>query len=59
MNVGAILRAIFHSEIPPSPANVNLPDESELRWAKSQTDAMKRRARELQLEIDLDIRKLK
>lgn len=56
MNVEDLLRAIFHQDIPPSPINNNLPDESEVRWAKSKTEANRRRARELQLDIDFDTR---
>ena len=56
MNVGDLLKAIFHTEIPPSPINRSLPDETEIRWAKSKTEANKRRARELQLDIDFDAR---
>lgn len=56
MNVGDLLRVIFHQDVPPTPKIVNVPDESAIIWAKSKTEANKRRARELQIDVDFDKR---
>lgn len=52
--MSTLLRMIFHQEVPPMPEpKVHLPDETEIRWAKLKTESMKRRARELQIEVDI------
>ena len=58
MNMGALLRSIFQHEIPPDPLPTQpLPDDSEIRWAKSKLQAIKRRAvDELQVDVDLEQR---
>lgn len=54
MNMGTLLRNIFHQEIPlPPEPEQHIPDETELRWARSKTESIKKRAKELQIEVDL------
>lgn len=56
MNLVEILRGIFNGPPPITTEKTkeNIKDESELRWEKALANARMRRARELQIDVDLE-----
>ena len=42
------------SSPPPMPEGMLVPSEEDLRWARRQTEALIRKAHELDIEVDLD-----
>ena len=56
MNVLVFIQRLFQQDIPPSPppsSGNTPPDDRDVRWAKAQRDIVIRRARELQVDVDL------
>lgn len=54
MNMSALWRSIFHHEIPPDPpAPKRKLETTEIRWLKAKTAANKRRAAEMQIDVDI------
>lgn len=54
--IQAILRWIKPPEAtppPPIPEGLNIPSDSDLRWAKQQTEMLLYRAQQLDIEVDL------
>jgi hypothetical protein len=57
MNVGAIVHRIFGQPVPPAPPpppEHAPPSDEQVRWAKMQAETLVRRARALDVELDLE-----
>jgi hypothetical protein len=55
LNLGEILRGIFSAPTPKSPMTEDN-DDSEIRWEKLLANRRLQRARELQIDVDLEKR---